>query len=79
MTPHLTAQDVARILNCSLSTAYERMKDMPHFHDGGLIRVSQEDFAEYLKRHTIYVRPRSKSRARAASTLYEERQAMRHG
>jgi hypothetical protein len=79
MTPLLSPKDVARILNCSVRTALERMAEMEHMKDGGLVRVSQEELSRYIRENTRPSRD-CVAKSRAASVLYEARREMRkHG
>lgn len=50
--PLLKPADVAARLGVSRSAAYERMRRMRHFKDGAILRVSEEDFKAYVRRHT---------------------------
>jgi len=79
MTPHLTAQDVARILNVSPRQAYKLMEEerIPGVHRfGRSIRVSQEGLSQYIRSCAVKPNP---ARFRAASALYEARRAVRNG
>ena len=78
-TTLLSSRDIARILNCPMTTAYDKIRDMPHLKLGRLIRVRQEDFANYLEAHEIKRPPVSPEKSRALSALYEARRMARHG
>lgn len=51
--PLLTADDIARELQCAPATAYRLIRFMKSTKLGRLVRVKRADFEAYLERHAI--------------------------
>lgn len=72
----LSVDEVAKIVGCCRTTAYNMMRKMPHFRPPGdgartLIRVWERDLCEFLQRNTVDPTPQQRGRkaARPAPVL----------